>query len=153
MKAVIQRVLSAGVDMDGDRIAAIGPGFLLLLGVSADDDEAAADRLAKKTAELRIFEDEQGRMNRSITEVGGSVLVVSNFTLCANCSHGRRPEFLAAARPERAEPLYQQFVERLLGFGVQEVRTGRFGADMRVSMEGDGPVTIVLDTTEWTRKS
>ena len=153
MKAVIQRVLSAGVDVDGDRIAAIGPGFLLLLGVSADDDEAAADRLAKKTAELRIFEDEQGRMNRSITEVGGSVLVVSNFTLCANCSHGRRPEFLAAARPERAEPLYQQFVERLLGFGVQEVRTGRFGADMRVSMEGDGPVTIVLDTTEWTRKS
>ena len=123
MKAVIQRVLSAAVEAEGERIASVGRGFLLLLGVTAEDDEAAAARLA-----------------------------VSNFTLCADCRHGRRPEFLSAARPERAEPLYRRFVEQLRINGVREVETGRFGADMRVSMEGDGPVTILLDTAEWARK-
>lgn len=138
--------------MAGERIAAIGRGFLLLLGVTEEDDEATADRLAKKAAELRIFEDETGRMNRSVRDIGGSALVVSNFTLCADCRHGRRPEFLSAARPEKAEPLYRRFVEQLCANGVREVNTGRFGADMRVSMVGDGPVTILLDTEEWTRK-
>ncbi len=152
MKAVIQRVLSAAVEAEGERIASVGRGFLLLLGVTAEDDEAAADRLAKKAAELRIFEDETGRMNRSVRDIDGSALVVSNFTLCADCRHGRRPEFLSAARSERAEPLYRRFVEQLRINGVREVETGRFGADMRVSMEGDGPVTILLDTAEWARK-
>lgn len=152
MKAVIQRVLSAAVEAEGERIASVGRGFLLLLGVTAEDDETAAARLAKKAAELRIFEDETGRMNRSVRDIDGSALVVSNFTLCADCRHGRRPEFLSAARSERAEPLYRRFVEQLRINGVREVETGRFGADMRVSMEGDGPVTILLDTAEWARK-
>ena len=152
MKAVIQRVLSAAVEAEGERIASVGRGFLLLLGVTAEDDETAAARLAKKAAELRIFEDETGRMNRSVRDIDGSALVGSNFTLCADCRPGRRPEFLSAARSERAEPLYRRFVEQLRINGVREVETGRFGADMRVSMEGDGPVTILLDTAEWARK-
>lgn len=152
MKAVIQRVLSAGVEVEGQAVSTIGPGLLVLLGVGVEDDGQAADRLAKKTAELRIFEDEQGRMNRSVLDTAGDVLVVSNFTLCADCTHGRRPEFLAAARPEKAEPLYRLFVQRLAAYGVRQVYTGRFGADMRVTMTGDGPVTIVLDTAQWIRR-
>lgn len=152
MKAVIQRVLSAGVTVAGEEVASIGPGALILLGIASADDEMLADKLAKKIAELRIFEDEKGRMNRSALDTCGSLLVVSNFTLYANCSHGRRPEFLSAARPEKAEPLYRRFVEQLREQGIREVLTGRFGAEMQVSMMGDGPVTIVLDTDDLVKK-
>lgn len=152
MKAVIQRVLSAGVTVAGEEVASIGPGALILLGIASADDEMLADKLAKKIAELRIFEDEKGRMNRSALDTCGSLLVVSNFTLYANCSHGRRPEFLSAARPEKAEPLYRRFVEQLREQGIREVFTGRFGAEMQVSMIGDGPVTIVLDTDDLVKK-
>lgn len=152
MKAVIQRVLSAGVTVAGEEVASIGPGALILLGIASADDEMLADKLAKKIAELRIFEDEKGRMNRSALDTCGSLLVVSNFTLYANCSHGRRPEFLSAARPEKAEPLYRRFVEQLREQGIREVLTGRFGAEMQVSMVGDGPVTIVLDTDDLVKK-
>ena len=152
MKAVIQRVLSAGVTVAGEEVASIGPGALILLGIASADDEMLADKLAKKIAELRIFEDEKGRMNRSALDTCGSLLVVSNFTLYANCSHGRRPEFLSAARPEKAEPLYRRFVEQLREQGIREVLTGRFGAEMQVSMVEDGPVTIVLDTDDLVKK-
>ena len=152
MKAVIQRVLSAGVTAAGEEVASIGPGALILLGIASADDEMLADKLAKKIAELRIFEDEKGRMNRSALDTCGSLLVVSNFTLYANCSHGRRPEFLSTARPEKAEPLYRRFVEQLREQGIREVLTGRFGAEMQVSMVGDGPVTIVLDTDDLVKK-
>lgn len=152
MKAVIQRVLSAGVTVAGEEVASIGPGALILLGIASVDDEMLADKLAKKIAELRIFEDENGRMNRSALDTRGSLLVVSNFTLYANCSHGRRPEFLSAAPPEKAEPLYRRFVEQLREQGIREVLTGRFGAEMQVSMMGDGPVTIVLDTDDLVKK-
>ena len=139
MKAVFQRVLSAAVQVaeeDGRRHAAgaIGPGALILLGVEQGDTEGEALLLARKTANLRVFSDEEGRMNRSLLDSGSGALVVSNFTLCGDCRHGRRPEFLSAARPERAEPLYRRFVEQLRINGVREVETGRFGADMRVSM-------------------
>lgn len=152
MKAVIQRVLSAGVTVAGEEVAAIGPGALILLGIASADDEMLADKLAKKIAELRIFEDDKRRMNRSVLDTRGSLLVVSNFTLYANCSHGRRPEFLSTARPEKAEPLYRRFVEQLREQGIREVLTGRFGAEMQVSMVGDGPVTIVLDTDDLVKK-
>ena len=145
MKAVIQRVLSAAVEAEGERIASVGRGFLLLLGVTAEDDEAAAARLAKKAAELRIFEDETGRMNRSVRDIDGSALVVSNFTLGTDCKKGRRPSFDMAAPPEEANALYLRFVEQLRAQGVR-VETGEFGAYMEVLVSNDGPVTLIIDT-------
>lgn len=149
MKAVFQRVWSAGVTVDGQTVGEIGAGVLILLGVEQDDTPDKAALMAQKIANLRVFTDASGKFNDSLLDIGGGALVVSNFTLCANCRHGRRPEFLSAARPAVAEPLYEQFAQCLRDAGVAQVATGRFGADMRVTMDGDGPVTILLDTKDW----
>ena len=149
MKAVFQRVTEASVTVDGECIAAIDHGVLLLVGVCQGDTPAEAALLAKKVAGLRVFCDEQEKMNLSVLDIGGSILAVSQFTLCANTSHGRRPDFLAAARPEIAQPLFDTFVSCLRQEGVSHVETGRFGADMQVRLLNDGPVTILLDTDTW----
>ncbi len=145
MRAVIQRVGRAGVDVAGQRIADIGTGLLVLLGVENDDDEKDAEYLAEKTAGLRIFEDTAGKMNLSVGDCSGEILVVSQFTLLADCRKGRRPSFSAAARPETAEPLCACFVSHLRRLGIT-VRTGRFQAEMAVDLINDGPVTILLDS-------
>ena len=145
MKALIQRVAEASVEIEGRMVSEIGAGYLVLLGVTHDDDETKADFLASRTAALRIFEDESGKINRSIEDIGGSVLVVSQFTLYADTVHGRRPGFSAAARPEKAEPLYERFVAALRSrLGEEKVLTGRFGAEMKVRLLNDGPFTMEL---------
>ena len=149
MLAVFQRVSSASVEVDGKPVGAIEQGALLFLGVETGDTPAEGERLARKVSELRVFEDEKGKMNLSVRDVGGGVLLISNFTLCGNCRHGRRPEFTSAARPEQAEPLYSAFAENLRNLGVTTVQTGVFGADMKVKADNDGPVTLILDTKEW----
>lgn len=149
MKAVFQRVYDARVEVNGQTVGEIGKGALVLLGVMQGDTEAQASLLAKKIAQLRVFTDQNDKMNLSLLDIGGEALVVSNFTLAANCSHGRRPEFLAAARPEQAKPLYEFFMNELRAQGVANVQAGEFGADMTVHMRGNGPVTILLDTKEW----
>ena len=149
MKAVIQRVLNAKVTVNEQITGEIGKGFLVLLGVMEDDTENEMKLLAKKVAQLRVFEDENEKMNLSLGDVGGSVLVVSQFTLCADVSHGRRPSFIRSARPEKANKLYEQFVCELHEWGVDNVQTGIFGADMAVELLNDGPVTIIMDTDEW----
>lgn len=149
MRAVYQRVLSASVSVEGETVGKIGRGILLFLGVEEGDGLEQVEKLAGKVAALRVFSDEQGKMNRSVLDIGGEILLIPNFTLCGNCRHGRRPEFLAAARPETAEPLFRTFVDRLCRAGVQTVETGVFGADMRVFAENDGPVTLMLNTKEW----
>ena len=145
MRAVLTRVKHASVTIDGKVHGQIGEGFLILLGITHEDTEAQAVKLADKLTGLRIFEDENGKMNRGLDEVKGELLVVSQFTLYGNCKKGRRPEFLAAARPDVAIPLYEKFVElcRAKGFHTE---TGEFGADMQVASINDGPVTILLDT-------
>jgi D-tyrosyl-tRNA(Tyr) deacylase len=148
MKIVLQRVSRAEVLIEGKERRGIGHGLLLLVGIRPEDDEKAAVFLAEKTANLRIFADENGAMNRSLLEVGGGALVVSNFTLYANARKGRRPSFVGAAAPAHAEPLYRHFVAALGKAGVQEIATGEFGADMQVSLVNDGPVTILLDSEE-----
>jgi len=145
MRAVLQRVSRAGVRVAGEQIAEIGPGILVLLGVAEGDGETEAEYLAGKTAHLRIFEDRAGKMNLSVLEVAGEVLVVSQFTLLADCRKGRRPGFALAARPEAAEPLCRHFVNSLQRLGLP-VQTGRFQAEMAVALENDGPVTLVLDS-------
>ena len=147
MRAVLTRVKSASVTVDDSVIGQIGQGFLILLGVTHEDTEAQAVKLADKLMGLRIFEDENGKMNRSLEDVGGQVLVVSQFTLYGNCKKGRRPEFLAAARPEIAIPLYEKFIAlcRDKGFSVE---TGEFGAEMLVESVNDGPVTLIVDTDQ-----
>ena len=144
MKAVIQRVNQAAVQVEGRTVASIGRGVLVLLGVQKGDDEAAARRLAERIATYRIFEDEAGRMNLSVHDVGGAALVVSQFTLCADCRKGRRPSFDPAAPPDQAEALYREFVDHLGSFGVP-VQCGVFGAMMDVSLVNQGPVTFVLE--------
>lgn len=146
MRAVLTRVNSAGVVIDGEPAAGIGKGFLILLGVHVDDTEAEAAKIADKICGLRIFEDENGKMNLSPDKVGAELLIVSQFTLYGDCS-SRRPGFTRAARPETAIPLYEKVIAlcRERGFNV---KTGRFGADMKVSSENDGPVTLILDTAE-----
>jgi D-tyrosyl-tRNA(Tyr) deacylase len=139
VRAVVQRVASASVTAEGERVGAIGRGLLVLLGVGAGDDEAAADRLAAKLAALRVFEDGDGRMNLSVRDAGGEVLVVSNFTLYGDTRRGNRPSFVGAARPEAAEPLVER-VRAALG-----AEGGRFGARMAVELVNDGPVTLVLE--------
>ena len=121
---------------------------MILLGVFQGDAQADADKLIKKITNLRIFEDENGKMNLSCLDVGGEILVVSQFTLCADCSHGRRPSFTASALPDEANSLYEYFVEQLKNSGVKSVETGEFGADMQVELVNDGPVTIILDSKE-----
>ena len=145
MKAVIQRVRSASVEVDGETVGSCGHGLLVLLGVAPEDTEEDMERMVQKMVKMRIFTDENGKMNRSIMDVGGEALVVSNFTLLANYSHGNRPEFLSAAAPSVAQPLYEYFCERI-GESVGHVGRGVFGADMAVEILGDGPVTIVMDS-------
>ena len=149
MRAVLQRVLSASVECEGKTVSSIKKGFMVLLGVTKTDTEAEADILASKVAGLRIFEDENGKMNLSLEDVGAEVIVVSNFTLCADCKHGRRPSFINAQRPIQANELYEYFIKRLKFHGVEKVGTGVFGGDMQVHIQNDGPVTLILDTEEW----
>lgn len=151
MKAVFQRVTEASVTIDGKQISAIGDGVLLLVGVCDGDTKEEASLLAKKVAELRVFCDDNDKMNLSVLDIGGSVLAVSQFTLCANTARGRRPDFMAAAKPDVALPLFNEFVSCLRQNGVQDVQTGEFGADMQVHLLNDGPVTILLDTDTWKR--
>ena len=146
MRAVVQRVAEAAVSVGGERVAAIGPGLLVLLGVGREDREADADYLADKVVNLRIFEDEAGHMNRSVLETHGAVLVVSQFTLYGDTRRGRRPGFSAAAPPEDANRLYRHFVGRVAAAGL-EVREGVFRAMMDVSLVNRGPVTLLLDST------
>jgi D-tyrosyl-tRNA(Tyr) deacylase len=144
MRAVVQRVSSASVRVEGETVGACGRGLLVLVGVRHEDTSETAARLAAKIARLRIFENEEGRFDRSILDIGGEALVVSQFTLLADTSKGNRPSFTAAARPEQAEPLYEAFSGALRALGV-EVATGVFGARMQLELVNDGPVTIVLD--------
>jgi len=145
MRAVVQRVARAEVSVRGEVVGRIGPGLLVLLGVGADDARADADYLAEKIAGLRVFEDEHGKMNRSVVEMGGGVLVVSQFTLYGDVRRGKRPSFDAAAASELAREFYEYFVERLRGFGVA-CATGRFQEEMQVELVNDGPVTILVDS-------
>lgn len=147
MRAVVQRTTRASVRVDGSTVGEIGTGVLILLGVGREDDDDSADRLASRVAGLRIFADADGRMNRDLTQVGGALLVVSQFTLLADASKGRRPSFIGAAPPEQGERLYSRFVERLRGMGLP-VATGEFGAHMEVELVNDGPVTLVLTAGE-----
>ncbi|MEG1428733.1 MAG: D-aminoacyl-tRNA deacylase [Hydrogenoanaerobacterium sp.] len=147
MKAVLQRVVSAAVKIDGDCVGKIEKGILLLLGVDEGDTNQECDFLAQKAVTLRIFEDENGKMNKSLCDIGGEMLVVSQFTLCADCKNGRRPSCIHAALPPVAESLYRRFTARVNEAGIKTAN-GRFGADMLVTINNDGPVTIVLDTKE-----
>ncbi len=145
MRALLQRVTRASVIVEDDTVGSIEDGLAILLGVGPDDTEAIADDLARKAAELRIFRDDEGRTNRSLLDVGGAALVVSQFTLFADTRRGRRPGFTGAAPPDLAERLYERFAATLRGLGVP-VATGRFGAEMAVELVNDGPFTIWLDT-------
>lgn len=147
MRAVLTRVKSASVEIGGEVVGKIGQGFLILLGVGPEDDEKTCRYLAEKALGLRVFEDEDGKMNRSLSDVGGQVLVVSQFTLYGNCRKGRRPSFVEAADPEKGNRLYEQFLKDCadLGFPPQH---GQFGADMQVASVNDGPVTLILDTQQ-----
>ena len=145
MKAVIQRVTSAKVEVDGELIGSCGKGLMILLGVAVGDTEADLDRMLQKMVKLRIFEDENGKMNRSIQDVDGEMLVVSQFTLLANYRHGNRPDYIGAAAPAEATRLYELFIEKAKTY-VRHVGHGQFGADMQVSLCNDGPVTIVMDS-------
>jgi len=147
VRALLQRVNRAAVRVGGDEVGRIGDGLVVLLGVGPDDDEPTADALARRTAELRIFRDGKGRTNRSLIEVGGAALVVSQFTLFADASRGRRPGFAGAAAPDLAERLYERYATALRALGI-DVALGRFGAEMEVELVNDGPFTIWLDTAE-----
>ena len=145
MRAVVQRVSQAEVTVDGESVGKIARGFLVLLGVAVDDQPSDAVAVASKIVGLRVFEDEAGKMNLSLAEVGGAVLAVSQFTLLADCRQGRRPSFTAAAPPELANRLYQEFTAEVRGLGIP-VETGRFQADMQVALVNDGPVTLLIDS-------
>lgn len=145
MIAVLQRAASAAVRVQDETVGEIGKGLLILLGVSGEDTKRDAEVLAAKILRCRIFCDEADKMNLSVSDIGGEALVVSNFTLLANYSHGNRPDYMAAAKPDAANELYEYFV-CLMREGLSHVATGVFGADMRVLLEGDGPVTIVMDS-------
>ena len=145
MKLVVQRVLNAQVDVDGKTVGKIEKGFMVLCGITHEDTEKEADVLARKLCNLRVFEDENGKMNLSLKDVGGELLIISQFTLYADTmSSGNRPSFIAAARPEKAEPLYEYFLEKCRQENIK-VEKGIFGADMKVSLVNDGPVTIILE--------
>ena len=145
MRALVQRVTRAHVDIDGDTVSSIGTGFAILLGVGHDDGEEQADKLWAKISKMRIFEDENGKTNIGLADVGGDVLVVSQFTLYADCKRGNRPSFTNAGAPDEANRLYEYFVG-LVREDVENVGTGSFGADMKVELVNDGPFTIWLDT-------
>ena len=147
MRVVLQRVSMARVIVDGQTVGAITRGWLALVGFTTTDTPDVLDKMADKIAHLRCLPDDDGKMNRSVQDVGGAVLAVSNFTLYADCRKGRRPSFVDAARPEQAEPLYADFLNRLRALGVP-VQAGIFGADMQVELVNDGPVTLVLDSAD-----
>ncbi len=149
MKAVIQRVLSASVRVDGKTVGSCGKGFMILLGAADGDTEAEAELLAKKTAALRVFCDENDKMNLSVTDIGGEALVISQFTLCADLKKGNRPSFINALEPVAAKNLYMFYCEKLREYGIKKVDEGIFGADMQVELINDGPVTILYDTDIW----
>ena len=149
MKAVIQRVTKASVTVDGKITGQIGTGFLVLLGVMQEDTEKEMELLAKKVAEIRIFTDENDKMNLSLAQVDGEVLAVSQFTLCADIKKGRRPSFIPSAPAKKANRLYEAFCDELIKNGVRKVEKGIFGADMKVELLNDGPVTIIMNTDEW----
>ena len=149
MRAVIQRVTGASVNVNGGPERAIGPGLVILLGVRDTDDPAIVPKLAEKCAHLRIFEDDAGKLNRSAVELGHEALVVSNFTLYGDTTKGKRPSFIHAAKADLAVPCYEQFLEEMGKQGLKAVQHGEFGADMQIRLLNDGPVTIVIDTDEW----
>jgi len=151
MRLVVQRVEQASVSVGGKKISAIGSGLLVLVGVSHSDTLFDARHLARKTATLRIFQDDEGKMNRSVEDTGGAVLAVSQFTLYGDCTKGNRPSFISAARPEQGEALFNEYVQVLEHLGVPSC-TGKFGADMQVELLNDGPVTLMLESTGRTKK-
>ena len=148
MRVVIQRVKQSSVTIDGEVVAKIGAGLMMLVGIEPTDTSADADYLCGKISRLRIFDDENGVMNRSVCDVGGELLVVSQFTLFAQTSHGNRPSYIRAARPEQAIPLYEEFVSKLETASGIRPQTGRFGAMMDVELINDGPVTIIIDSRQ-----
>lgn len=152
MKVVVQRVSEASVTVEDRVIGACGKGFLVLLGVSKGDTEGDAELLAAKIAKMRVFCDENGKMNLSLADVHGELLVISNFTLLADCRHGNRPDYFGAEAPARAKELYEFFVKRVEALSGCPTAVGEFGADMDVSLHNDGPVTVLLDSKELTRK-
>lgn len=149
MKAVIQRVTRAAVSVDGKTVGQCGTGFMVLFGAAAGDTAEDAALLARKTANLRVFCDENGKMNRSVLDIGGEILAISQFTLCADVKKGNRPSFIGAMEPSAAERLYALYCEKLAEYGVKRVEKGIFGADMAVELVNDGPVTILFDTDIW----
>ncbi len=149
MKAVIQRVLKSSVSVDGKVVGSSGKGYMILVGVAKGDTEKQADLLAKKTASLRVFEDDMGKMNLSVLDVEGDILAISQFTLCADCKKGNRPSFTPSEEPVRANELYELYCQKLSEYGVKRVEKGVFGADMKVELVNDGPVTICFDTDIW----
>ncbi len=152
MKAVIQRVSRASVTVDGELVSEIKKGYMILLGVMDDDTREDAEILAKKTATLRVFEDDEGKMNLDIKQVDGEILAISQFTLCADVKKGNRPSFIRSAPPQEANELYEYFCEKLIENGVKNVYKGVFGADMKVDLLNDGPVTILYDSEIWRKK-
>ncbi|MDP0489407.1 MAG: D-aminoacyl-tRNA deacylase [Fusobacterium sp. JB021] len=148
MRAVVQRVSEAEVKIEGKSVGKIGKGFLILLGVTHEDTSKEVEWLSNKIKGLRVFEDEEGKMNLGLDNIKGEVLIVSQFTLYGNCLKGKRPSFINAARPDIAVPLYEEFIEKFKSFQLNKVATGEFGADMKVSLINDGPVTLVIDTPE-----
>ncbi len=148
MRVLLQRVSAGAVEVDGETTGEIGCGFVALVGVTHSDTEAEAEKLARKTANLRVFSDSEGRMNRSLLDVDGGVLVISQFTLYADARKGRRPSYIQAAQPALAEPLVQVFAECLAQAGLRQVAHGVFGALMQVRIHNDGPVTIMLDSDQ-----
>jgi D-tyrosyl-tRNA(Tyr) deacylase len=148
MRAVVQRVSEASVTIEGTVVASIGEGLLILLGVEDADEAEDIDWLSKKISQLRIFNDAEGVMNRSVVEVSGAMLVVSQFTLHASTKKGNRPSYIRASKPEYAIPMYEKFVDTLRSVSGMDVKTGEFGADMKVRLLNDGPVTIIIDTKQ-----
>ena len=146
MRTVIQKVSSASVSIEGKKVADISKGLLILLGIEHEDDRSDADWLCEKIVKMRIFTDEEGKMNRSVQDEDGSIIVVSQFTLHASTKKGNRPSFIKAARPEKAIPIYEYFIEKLKSLGIKNVGSGRFGAMMEVGLVNDGPVTIIVDS-------
>ena len=151
MRAVIIRVSRASITINGEPGGSMDRGFVVLVGVKPEDTAAEAAYLAKKCSELRVFEDENGKMNKALADVGGSMMVVSNFTLYADCSHGRRPDFFHAAKPDIAIPVYEHFLSEVKSRGIPMI-CGKFGADMAIDHVNDGPVTIIMDTDQMMKK-